>query len=861
MAGFTNAEVQASIDRFLLTQVKVDRLRTGSRDVVGLRNAVYDLLATTLLLRPDAYFYVVYLAKNRLRSLLDQQLEDLDTISVAGPNTTRPEKKITSTAELVNAKAATLELNAGLNARSTGVSGSIGPAVDRFRRSVSRFVGSELTKNVVEAGVVVETGPELRNTVSEAWARAVERHGEIQDLSANIVGAIGALGRTKLPESAVRSLVSKIQDRLDELQVILEATTGVRDSREAMLDLLTMRTLLTRASSFRDPETRLMPKTGDTSLGVFLDSPGVEASIVGSVSAPYNYDPSTSLGLSLNTASSLPVVALPGSSRAEVRSKPLSFPSGPTAPAEAAFYLDFTSTVSGDPHAGGAPLAPWASGTDAATKLGSLLPGISVVWDAAAGQLVFQSEDEGDISLLRALSDSVARVHFVDWAFGGSAEGRYRPRDTKPILDAISSAAALAAAESEETTYATFSGTRTGLIGEEAMLWDFRDQGVDLLASGTSTVSSPTRNFAAMGIRAGMRVVVTAPYAAAFTVLGVSGNTLDLDASAAPGALTYYVGPDYSVVPPGARVQATGTGVADNTGFYRVVSGGDAVLTLDRDLIGEDSAVRAVVYTRYLEVSSTGTTTASGIAALPGAGSIALGLPTVAEDRAQLSVFELSGSGDFVVRGVRPGDLLDLTAPSLATYTAEISAVEPSRLTLVDPVLYEPGAWSYVVRSARSSQFDILAGGVANYLESQYATGFPTIDRLIGRLIRGARYAGEIQAAVEAYTADITALNASLSSYVVPREVTVDSAVNTMREQGFDRALDLFLSLEIEELFSMDPDGVSYTTWLVRKSAIAAREVVPVSKHTAGTDSGSNIRVVSSQPDPYDPLSRDDKAR
>jgi len=859
MAGFTDSEVQDSINRFLLVEVKANRLSTGARDTVDLRSSVYDLLTTTLLLRPDAYFYTIYLAKNRLKALVSEQLSDLSRITDAGPNTTRQSKKINSTSELVNAKSATLELAAGLNSRSSGIQGSIGPAVDRFRRSISKFVNTELVKNTVDAGVVIETADELRAVVSTTWASAVDRHDQIQTLAENIAGALTALAAVKLPERAVRTIVSKIQDRLDELQSTLEGPTAIAESREAMLDLLVMRTLMTKASSFRSPETDLMPKTGDSITGAFIDSPGLEPSVVGLVSAPYNYDPGTVLSLSLNTASSLPVVALPGSSRAEVRSQPLSFPSGPTAPSEVAFYLDFAGVVSGDPHAGGAPLAPWATGTDAATKLDSILAGVSVTWDAATSQLVFQSESEADSSLLRTDASTADRLRFVSWAFGGLVEGRYRPITAATVAGVISRSASLAGTSVVDTVLAEFTGVRTSLIGEEARIWDRRDQGVDLVASGTTSVVSPSRNFSAL-VTPGMRLVVSLPYSAVFGIVEVNGDTLVLDAPATAGVLDYYIGPDYSGIPVGARVRTIGTDLSDNTGYYRVVVAGDGFIDMDRGFLGADSALSTVVFTSVLSVSSRGTTTTSGITALAGTGATALGLPTGPEQRASLSVFELSGSGDFVVRGVRVGDTLDLVSPGLITYTADISSVDPSRLALSNPVLYEPGAWTYAVRSSRAVQYEALQAGVSTYLNSTYALNFAALDRLMSRLINGARYAGAIEAGVLDYIADLEDMATTLDLYVVAREPTVDNAVNTLREQGFDRALDLFLTLGVKELFSMDADGVSYSTWVVRKAATAAREVVPVSKYAAGQNVIQDVRAVSFQPDPYDPAAKDDKS-
>ena len=167
MAGFTTEEVQTKINQFLRTTITVGRTRIGSRDVLALRDEAYDLLTTSLLLRPDSFFYIVSRTVNRFEALRRKQAADIQSIITALAGVTRRGVPIESTAELVNAQAALLEINAGLNTRATGsgVRGSIGPGVERFQRSTERFLRSELVPNIVDSGSIVETADELRTTI------------------------------------------------------------------------------------------------------------------------------------------------------------------------------------------------------------------------------------------------------------------------------------------------------------------------------------------------------------------------------------------------------------------------------------------------------------------------------------------------------------------------------------------------------------------------------------------------------------------------------------------------------------------------------------------------------------------------
>ncbi|MGA1354636.1 MAG: hypothetical protein ACO32I_07695, partial [Candidatus Limnocylindrus sp.] len=79
--GYTDEEVRAAVDKFLLRQASISLLPNGARNVLQLRDTVYDLVTTVLLLRPDSFFYVVWQASNKLRGLVDQQIAALDQIA------------------------------------------------------------------------------------------------------------------------------------------------------------------------------------------------------------------------------------------------------------------------------------------------------------------------------------------------------------------------------------------------------------------------------------------------------------------------------------------------------------------------------------------------------------------------------------------------------------------------------------------------------------------------------------------------------------------------------------------------------------------------------------------------------------
>jgi hypothetical protein len=859
MAGFTSEEVQAAVNRFLLKQVSVPQLKTGARDVLALRDVVFDLLTTSLLLRPDSYFYLIWLSKNKLRQLVAQQIASIASIESWAEGVSRPAKLIDSTTELTNAQAALLDLNAGLNARTKGVSGSIGPAVSRFSKSVGNFVSNELNKNVVSGGAVVETGEELRAKISEEWSAVVTRQADLENRVALLSRAVDNLEDVRLPEKSVRDIVSRIRERLVELQEVLEGNEAIQQSREAFLELLTMRSLLAKASTFRAPRLVLAPRTGDPLTGSLIDSEGEEAAVLGTVSAPYNYDVGSSFQLSRDGGVATPTVNLPGSSPAELRSQPItSFPYPPTPPATTQLncYFDDNPVPKNAFIASGLPSGP----SIAANMSVALNPEVTCTWDPTTNQLVFRSANAGDESALRFEATTSTEEDFVAAYFGGyPLEARATPVEIEEVIEAVHTADPQLTAESREEFYASFTGAR--LAGDPTSIWDRRDSNTDLPTDNTSaTVTSPSTNFEAKGIRAGMGIVFTAPFAETLLIESVDGNELTLASppSTTAVAAAYYIGPDYSSIPTGARVQATGQDARENSGFYRIVSSAVARLVVDRDIPEEDVGLRTEVFTQHLSISARGTTTTSGLGVL--VASAPLGLATVPEEPASLTVLSVPGI-DFLARGVRVDDLIELTAPSGATYNLTVAAVGVNRLTLSDAVPYEAGSWSFQVKSARYSSFDTLELSLIGYETSAYVAGaFSDLDPLISQLIRGSRYVGtQIETALTTYRSDLETLRDALDNYVVPREVTIDGIVSTMREQGLNRALDILLKADVVSFFSMGADEVSYSTNLVRKAATAGREVTPVSKYARSQQILQELRPVSFQPNPFDPLGEDEE--
>lgn len=821
VAGYTSDEVQAKIDLFLLNRVEVARTQSGSRDVIAAHGQVFDLLSTSLLLRPDSFFYVVWLGKNRIQALVQEQINAVDTILTAYTGVNRAVKKVESTTDLTNAEASLASLSAGLNAAASS-RGSIGPAVDRFRRNIERFITTELQKNVLVSGTATPTPDELRATITSVWAAAAARHVTIGAANANLVTATRQLDSVSLPERAVRGIVERIRDRLSVLKADMSGSAAVAKSRDAMLELFVMRTLLTKSSSFQTPRLDLMPRTGDATTLVLSGGSGV-GSITGTVSGPFNYAASTTL--SFQTAGpTTTTVTLPGSSAAELRSavldpvSPISFvPSG-----HLRLSINFGAETVYSFSA-----SPYATPSVLATAINAAIVGAGATcsFDGTTNQLVIRTTSTSDSAALSiGAPQTINEQQFRD-VLGFTSYARATPVEVDSVVAAINAGSAKPIAAALKTDYGVYTGELPSVGSYVEVV---KHRGAGLVVSGT-TLTATTR-FDGLGVKVGDALRIAAlGYAGVIT--GVAGNVLTVGvAPGPPGTYSYTIGPDLRGIPAGARARVVSYRDRDNTGFYRVTSGDLARLNLDRDPPGAaDAEVTVTVSTHFIRVSAPDATALEGITAFPsttGAGVLGF-VVTSTQQRGTAGTAVLNGSGDFLARGVRIGDLLNL----VGTGVVELTGVEVDTVTFSPEVAYPLANPSYTIQSARYFAYNTLSSAVSAYAASR--PNVDDIDAAVRRILRGAKYlpANSIESALTSYLDDLLALNAALTAYVVPYEATIDSILRMLQEQGFDRAYDVLLDLDIDQFFAMSPEASSYGTYLSRVAADTARQVTPETKY------------------------------
>jgi len=855
--GFTSEEIRTQIDKFLTTQVTSDRTKLGLRDTLSMRNQVYDILSTTLLLRPDSFFYLVWLTSNKLEGLRAAQAEDLATIQELDDFLEYRTKRITSTTELTNAQAAILQLNAGLNDRRTGqgIRGSIGPAVDRFRRSSDRFIHAELEPNVVREGVVTETPEEIRATIGERLQSILARHGNIKELAEALVEATARLDAVRLPETAVQAIVGRISDSLELVQETLEGDDALSESREAMLELLVMGTVLKKASSFGTPQETLAPLAGDATT-LTLGGEGTPGSLLGMVSGPFNYD-STATNLLRTQVGTPPTqidITLPGGSNASVRTPP-------TGGAAFTGAEDFSISVDG-----GFPQAFLVAGVHgSAAALAAYLDALPIggaTVTAVGSRVVITSDSFGDSSSIEVFISTAAQAAFIALVPLEIPYNRGEGVGIEEILDAVGAATAGISAEEVKEEFDAVSGTVSS--GTPTVIDAVLSSGADLVMTADSpVVTSPSINFELLGVRAGMGLNVTA--VEEFVILSVDKSTLTLTTdSPVTTTGTYEVGPDFRSVPDGARVILSADVNFRNTGAYRVDVGGGSIahLVLDRSLSITPAmeAVSGNIFTSYLKVSAIAVGALEGIATFPAdAGLTALGFTASAVQDQGLSA-SASSAVDLLARGVRPGDRLSLSVAGTPLPDQTVGTLDPATLTFSPGVEFQASDPTFSIGSERRGSWETLRIAVQAWLDDEAQSTTDDLEFQVSRLVRGANPSATIDATLTAYAKGLDVLQAASAAYVVPEERGILNVIRTLDEQGMDRARDLLINLELTDFFQMPKDSVSYSTHLIRTMADESRELVPVGKRWKSKTPNTQYEILSTRDHPTsrqnDPLNQ-----
>lgn len=254
MAGYSDSEIEGAVSSFVRSDIKVQRDALGPVDVGAKFSETVELISSTLLFDPNAIFYLIFLATNKLNMLVETAIGYVEDVIQAIADMDRRTKDVTQTSLLADAATALLTVDQILTSNDV-VSRS---ALTRYVTAVDRFAAVSLTPNIKKAGAIVRS-PQLARkdmrvtlpALSSAWTQILSTLGQIEDELEEFNGL-------NLPVLAAQSSVRQVRRDLQSLRGTFEDSSTTRDDkisscRDAYLRLTAGKAVLNNYTTMTDP--------------------------------------------------------------------------------------------------------------------------------------------------------------------------------------------------------------------------------------------------------------------------------------------------------------------------------------------------------------------------------------------------------------------------------------------------------------------------------------------------------------------------------------------------------------------------------------------------------------------------------
>lgn len=259
MAGYKDSEIESAVSSFVRSDVKVQRDALGPVDVSAKFDESVQLISSTLIFDPNAIFYLIFLATNKLNAAVVQAIDYVDDVLQAIDEMSHRTKDVTRTTLLGDAATALLTVDQILTTNDALSQ----TAFNRYLAAVNRFTAVSLAPNIKSGGEIVRTPQlarkEMRTTIpnlSASWT-------SILDTLVQLQGELDEFNALNLPVLSVQSSVRKVRSDLRSLQDTFESTSTTRDDkiaecRDAYLRLTSGKAVLSNYTTVTDPsEPRL----------------------------------------------------------------------------------------------------------------------------------------------------------------------------------------------------------------------------------------------------------------------------------------------------------------------------------------------------------------------------------------------------------------------------------------------------------------------------------------------------------------------------------------------------------------------------------------------------------------------------
>lgn len=254
MAGYRDDEIEATVSKFVKSSLKTYRDPLGPVDVSTSFLDVLQLLSSTLLLDPNAIFYLISLATNKLNVVVETLLDDVANLTEAIDEVSRRTTEVTHSSLLGDAAAALLEVDAILTQKNAISS----RAFSRYIQAINTFIAEDLAPNIRHAGQIKRPAPLAKSEARDVMARMETAYKDMLSNLGQIELMLSEFMALNLNAVAIRDSVRQARADLDELQTYYESSgysknDKIGKTRETYLRLTSGKSVLSNLKRVVDP--------------------------------------------------------------------------------------------------------------------------------------------------------------------------------------------------------------------------------------------------------------------------------------------------------------------------------------------------------------------------------------------------------------------------------------------------------------------------------------------------------------------------------------------------------------------------------------------------------------------------------
>lgn len=323
--SYTSDERDAAVSGLVKGTLSFTRDRLGPRDVKSSFSEVQELVNTTLLYEPDAIYYLVYLASNRLRRLVQAELDTIDELLDAIDDLLKPNKPVEDISGAADAEAALVALE-GAMSRKGGVSSQEYSRYTSSVRRLTRELGKTTKYTFVPRGAsqavtdIVRPEAQAKKDVRTHLDALVDDHAAMLAGVDRILSAFNNFVATDLSASVAQKQVSRAREKMTDLKERLEVLTPggrIEEARAALLEVLANKSVVKEAAQAPSPgDKKVYQRLGAAAkYRATAAGEGTAPSVVGTLSAPFKLSSTAkNLALEMNGGSAQEFDLLPSSS-------------------------------------------------------------------------------------------------------------------------------------------------------------------------------------------------------------------------------------------------------------------------------------------------------------------------------------------------------------------------------------------------------------------------------------------------------------------------------------------------------------------------------------------------------------------